>query len=108
MKEIVNFFNDADWKDAPGYPEGTKMKVLYDKGGVKTFLLKAGKDIRIDVHSHSHAEQHFSLKGEHSYGGQLFQEETFRCFKPDEIHGPFEIKEGSILMVLWHPYGVEE
>jgi hypothetical protein len=105
---LTTFFEDADWQEAPGYPEGTKMKVLYDENGVKTFLLKAGKDITIDVHSHSYAEQHFSLQGEHSFGGQMFTGKTFRSFKPDEIHGQFEIKEGSILLVFWHPYGVEE
>ena len=61
MKKVYNIHENSDWVDAQGYPEGTKLKVLFDEGGVKTFLLKTPAGFNMAAHSHTHFEQHFPL-----------------------------------------------
>ncbi len=34
MKNLFNLFDEADWKEAENYPEGTKQKVLSEQNGM--------------------------------------------------------------------------
>jgi anti-sigma factor ChrR (cupin superfamily) len=103
MKTIINLFNDSDWIEAQEYPIGTLKKVLHDENGVKTVLLKLPKGFNMASHSHITAEQHFLLKGEYISEGKIFHEGTFQSFRAHEDHGPFESKEGALVLVIWHP-----
>jgi hypothetical protein len=103
MKKVYNIHEDAYWVDAQGYPEGTKLKVLFDQGGVKTFLLQTPAGFNMAAHSHTHFEQHLVLQGEHTMNGQIYKQGTYRCYSPDEFIESIETKEGALILVMFHP-----
>jgi anti-sigma factor ChrR (cupin superfamily) len=82
MKNIINLFDDLNWENATNYPDGTLQKALRDEKGGKSLLLKIPKGFSMPSHSHINTEQHFVL-GAH------------------EDHGPFESKEGALILVIW-------
>jgi anti-sigma factor ChrR (cupin superfamily) len=104
MGKMINIYNITDWQDASGYPNGTRKKVLYDEHDTKTILLKFPEGFYMEPHSHITAEQHFILKGEYISEGKVYHEGTYRSFKAHETHGPFESKHGALVLVIWHPY----
>ncbi len=103
MKNIVNLFDDQNWEDADEYYDGTKRKLLRDENGAKTVLLKFPAGFKIAPHSHITTEQHFVLEGEYDSNGQSFIAGSYQIFYPHEEHGPFESKNGALILVIWDP-----
>ena len=104
MKNLVNLFQNFDWKDADNYPEGTKIKVLRDENSYRTVLLKLPKGFKMGAHSHISTEQHFVLKGQYSSDGKNFPEGSYQIFFSGDEHGPFESENGALILVVWDPF----
>jgi len=104
MKNTINLLGNDDWIDAPEYSAGTKKIVLRDERGAKTLLLKFPAGFTMAPHSHVTAEQHVILKGEYSIEGKLYGEGTYQYICAHENHGPFESKNGAVVLVIWDPY----
>mgnify|MGYP000856984306 FL=1 len=103
MKEIINLFEANNWEDALEYSGGSRKKGLHDENGLKTVLLKLPGNFYMAPHAHIAAEQHFVLRGEYVSEGKTYNEGTYRYFEAHENHGPFESKNGAIVLVIWHP-----
>ena len=103
MKEFKNFYDELNWEIATGYSEGTKRKVLRDENGAKTVLLKLPKGFKMSPHSHVVTEQDFVLEGEYISKGKKFSKGSYQIFSPHDEHGPFESKEGALILVVWDP-----
>jgi anti-sigma factor ChrR (cupin superfamily) len=100
MDTSINLYDDLNWEDAPGYPEGTLRKMLRDEGEFKIVLLKLQKGFRMAAHSHINGEHHFLIKGEYRLNGISYGEGTFMSFAAHESHGPFESESGAIVLVV--------
>jgi len=103
MKNLMNLYDDAAWEDAEGYMSGTKRKVLRDENGARTVLLKLPAGFYMAPHSHVVCEQHFVLEGEYSSDGKRISKGSYQIFSPHDEHGPFESKDGAIILVVWDP-----
>ncbi len=103
MKDYLNLYDDKNWEDAPEYFDGTKRKILRDEDGFRTVLLKLPKGFSMKPHSHLVTEQHFVLKGEYMSDGKLYKEGCYQLFKPGDVHGPYESKNGALVLVIWDP-----
>ncbi len=103
MKEFKNSYDELNWEIATGYSEGTKRKVLRDENGAKTVLLKLPKGFNMSPHSHVVTEQDFVLEGEYISKGKKFSKGSYQIFSPHDEHGPFESKEGALILVVWDP-----
>ena len=103
MKEFKNFYDELNWEIATGYSEGTKRKVLRDENGARTVLLKLPKGFTMSPHSHVVSEQDFVLEGEYISKGKKFSKGSYQIFSPHDEHGPFESKEGALILVVWDP-----
>jgi len=103
MKNLMNLFDDLNWEDTVDYFNGTKRKVLRDENGAKTVLLKLPKGFNMSPHSHVVTEQNFVLEGEYTSNGKKFSKGSYQIFSPHDEHGPFESKEGALILVVWDP-----
>ncbi len=103
MKNFVNLFDNQKWEDAEEYPDGTKRKLLRDEYGAKTVLLKFPAGFNMAPHSHITTEQHFVLEGEYNSNGHLYGAGSYQIFYPHEEHGPYESKNGALILVIWDP-----
>ena len=103
MKEIKNLYDDLDWENADAYSDGTKKKVLRKAKKGETILLKMPVDFYMSPHSHITTEQHFVLEGEYHSAGESYPEGSYQIFSPGEEHGPFESKNGALVLVVWDP-----
>ena len=104
MKNILNIFDEANLVVADGYPEGTMMRSLRDEdGGSKTILLKLPKGFHMDAHSHTTNEQHFVLEGEYSIDNHSYTKGSYQIIANHEQHGPFESKDGALILIVWDP-----
>jgi anti-sigma factor ChrR (cupin superfamily) len=101
MLRSTNLFDDTEWQDAPEYDALTKKKVLRDQHGTKTILLKLPQGFHMAPHSHITAEQHILLKGEYIIDGKVYRPGTYQKFDAHEEHGPFESKDGALVIVIW-------
>jgi quercetin dioxygenase-like cupin family protein len=101
--KFKNLFDNVGWIDAQNYPEGTRMKIVHEEGEVKTFILKVPKGSVMKKHSHSHFEQHFLLEGEYVVDGKLCKKGTCQYYKPNESHGPYDVKNTSFILVVFYP-----
>ena len=101
MKNLMNLFEDAAWENADGYPKGTLQKVLRNDDFGKTILLKLPKNFFMEPHSHISTEQHIILDGEYLSGEKKFKKGCYQIFKPGDEHGPFESKNGALIIVIW-------
>ena len=108
MEEITINYEKMKWTDAPGYPEGTKIKILREggPGEGKTFLRKIKRGFKMEGHSHTTVEQHFVLEGEYESEGKVYKEGTYRLIPKHKTHGPFNSSKGAVILVIWDP--VEE
>ncbi len=104
MKKLMNLFEESNWEDAAGYPEGTKRKVLRDENNRKTVLLKLPKGFSMGAHSHITTEQHFVLKGEYSSDGEVYPVGSYQIFSAGDEHGPFKSENGALILVVWDPF----
>ncbi|MCD6113617.1 MAG: cupin domain-containing protein [Bacteroidales bacterium] len=103
MENLMNLYNDLGWEDADEYFKGTKRKVLRDDKGGRTVLLKLPKGFYMSLHSHITTEQNFVLDGEYQSNGKNFPVGSYQIFKPGDEHGPFESKNGALILVIWDP-----
>lgn len=108
MKNILNVFDDSGMVPVSGYPLGSKITVLKEENGIRTFLLKTPEGFYVAAHSHDFSEQHIILKGEYWQEGTLYKEGSYRSFKPHELHGPYESDRSVLILVIWHPYPGEQ
>jgi anti-sigma factor ChrR (cupin superfamily) len=104
MKEQMNLYDDAHWKDAPEYGSGAEKKTLRDENGRKTILLKLPVNFHMADHTHISTEQHFILKGEYKSEGKIYREGDYQIFSEHENHGPLESAKGALVLVVWDPY----
>ena len=101
MKNIINIFDALNWKEATNYPEGTLMKALRDDDNGKTILLKLPKGFSMPAHSHIMTEQHFVLDGMYTSDNVICPKGSYQLIRAHEDHGPFESKEGALILVIW-------
>ncbi|MEN8117980.1 MAG: cupin domain-containing protein [Bacteroidota bacterium] len=101
---MANIFDEYGWEKAVNYPEGTLRKVLRDENGAKTLLIKYPKGFKMDAHSHVTAEQHVVLEGSYTSNGKEYTAGSYELIAAHENHGPFESKEGALVLVIWDPY----
>jgi len=101
MKKLINLFEDANWEEAKGYPEGTKRKVLRDEDNKRTVLLKLPKGFKMSAHSHVTTEQHFVLEGAYESEGKNYPVGSYQIFSAHDEHGPFISENGAIVLVIW-------
>lgn len=101
MEKIKNLFDDLNWEEANEYFLGTKRKVLRNDNGARTILLKLPKGFKMPPHTHLTTEQNFVVEGQYTYKGEVFPKGSYQIFSPYDEHGPFESKEGAIILVIW-------
>ncbi len=104
MKNIINLFDELNWEKADNYPDGTLKKTLRDENSAKTILLKLPKGFKMDSHSHVTTEQHLVLKGAYASEEVTYPSGSYRIISAHENHGPFESKNGALILVIWDPY----
>jgi anti-sigma factor ChrR (cupin superfamily) len=104
MKTIVNIYDELGWVEAEGYPKGTRIKTLRDEDGARTVLLKLPKGFHIESHTHVTTEQHFVMEGEYESEGKTYNSGSYRIIPAHMDHGPFESKNGAVILVVWDPY----
>jgi quercetin dioxygenase-like cupin family protein len=105
MEEITINYEKMKWTEAPGYLEGTKIKILREEGPGegKTFLRKLKRGFRMEGHSHTTVEQHFVLEGEYESEGKIYKAGTYRLIPKHKTHGPFKSSKGAVILVIWDP-----
>jgi hypothetical protein len=105
MEEITINYEKMKWTDAPGYPEGSKIKILREggPGEGKTFIRKIRKGFEMEGHSHTTVEQHLVLEGEYESEGKIYKAGTYRLIPKHETHGPFKSSKGAVILVIWDP-----
>jgi anti-sigma factor ChrR (cupin superfamily) len=101
MKNLMNLYDDSNWEEAANYPQGTKRKILRDDNGGRTILLKLPKGFYMAPHSHTVTEQDFVLEGKYTVDGEEFVKGSYQIYSPHDEHGPFESKEGALVLVIW-------
>ena len=102
MKELSSNYEDMVWEEAPGYPSGTKIKVLREHSGAKTFLLKLPEGFDMEAHCHTAVtEQHFVLEGEYKSDGRAYSRGAYRLIPGGVTHGPFTSEDGAMILVIW-------
>ncbi len=107
MKRLLNLYDDNHWENADEYYQGTLRKILRDDDGRRTVLLKLPPGFKMTPHSHIATEQHFVLEGEYSSNNKLFPAGSYQMFLPGDEHGPFESKNGALILVVWDPLTVK-
>ncbi|MCK4465717.1 MAG: cupin domain-containing protein [Bacteroidales bacterium] len=104
MKNMVNLFDELNWENTDNYPEGTLKKTLRNEQGAKTILLKLPKGFKMGSHSHVTTEQHLVLKGAYSSEGKTYSEGSYQLIPAHENHGPFESRNGALILIIWDPF----
>ncbi len=99
----MGLYNDLGWENADDYFPGTTKKVLRNEKGARTVLLKLPKGFFMSPHSHITTEQHFVLDGEYTSEGKKFPKGSYQIFSPHDQHGPFESKEGALVLLIGDP-----
>ncbi len=97
----MSLFDDLNWVEANEYFKGTQKKVLRDGDEGKTILLKLPAGFTMQPHSHVVTEQHFVIKGEYKSNGVKIPAGSYQIFFHGDDHGPFESKEGALILVIW-------
>ena len=103
MKKTINMYDELGWEKAEGYPVGTRIKTLQDKGGEKTIMLKLPQGFHMESHTHISNEQHFVLEGKYESEGTVYSAGTFRFIPAHKNHGPFTSETGAIILIIWNP-----
>jgi len=102
LQEVVNC-NEMEWQPAQSYPPGAMSKILRDDHGHKTILLKVPVGFQMPAHSHTSLEQHYVLEGSYEIEGRAYGPGTYQLIPPGFAHGPFDSKDGAVLLVVWDP-----
>jgi len=101
MADYIDLYDDSNWQKATEYSSETMKKVLHDEDGSKIILLKLPAGFHMAPHSHIMNEQHVILKGEYESDGEVYREGIYRSFKAQQKHGPFQSKNGALVLVIW-------
>ena len=108
MKKLMNLYDDLNWENAEEYLDGTKRKILRDDKYGRTILLKLPKGFLMAPHSHIITEQHFVLEGEYISQGESYPKGSYQIFSAGDDHGPFESKDGALILVIWDSIKISE
>jgi anti-sigma factor ChrR (cupin superfamily) len=102
MKELSINHDDMAWEEAKGYPTGTKIKLLREENGQRTFLLRLAKGLAVEAHCHTaQKEQHFVLEGHYEGNDKSYGPGSYRFIPRGVTHGPFTSEDGAIVLVIW-------
>ncbi len=101
MDEILLETNEMEWEDGEAYLKGTMVKVLRDDGDVRTLLMKIPPGFHMNPHSHTTGEQHFIVQGGYETSGWKFGPGTYHCLPAHHLHGPYESRDGAVVLVIW-------
>lgn len=101
MEELITNYEEMDWVDAEGYPAGTKIKVLAEHEGRKTFILKLPTGFDMEPHSHIFNEQHLVLKGSYLSEDVICRKGAYRYIPKHTNHGPFRSESGATILVIY-------
>ncbi len=100
MEEIYIDYENLEWKEANGYPDGTMIKILREDIEPKTFLLKLPKNLHLEAHSHTATEQHFVLEGQYMSNDKIYGKGSYRLIPARLTHGPFTSENGAVILVI--------
>lgn len=101
MEQLIRNYREMEWEPIEGYPDGTKIKVLREENGKKTFLLQLPPGFQMEAHSHICNEQHLVLEGKYAAGDMVYDTGAYRCIPPHTDHGPFRSEDGAVILVIW-------
>jgi len=101
MKEVSINYEEMEWEDAQGYPEGVEIKILHKAGKSQTFLLKLPAGFNMQDHAHIATEQHFVLDGDYESESKKYSFGSYRYIPAKVNHGPFISEHGAIVLVVW-------
>lgn len=104
MKTDVNLFEETNWENAENYSKGTLKKVLRKGEKGETILLKLPAGFTMAPHSHVITEQHLVIKGEYHSKNKSYPVGSYQIFRSGEEHGPFESKDGALILVIWDSF----
>ncbi len=101
MEELIKNYEEMGWEEAEGYPAGTKIKVLCEHDGARTFILKLPAGFEMEAHSHMYNEQHLVLEGVYSGEDVAYQKGAYRYIPKHTNHGPFRSETGAEILVFY-------
>lgn len=103
VKEVFIKAKDIQWKEAAGYPRGTKMCVLRrdESGRVRTVVMKLATNFTVGSHTNMAPEQQLVLEGEIQSGGKTCSQGSYRFIPRGSSHGPWKSRKGAVLLVTW-------
>jgi hypothetical protein len=100
VEEVLLNTNEMEWQEMDGYPSGTMVKVLKEDGETRTLLMKIPPGFHLDPHCHITCEQHFILEGGYETSGWKFGPGTYHYLPARRLHGPWDSKEGAVILVI--------
>jgi len=102
MGERIIKTTELAGEPAPGYPEGTRWKVLRRdaEGEPFTAILKLPEGFSINDHSHRFSEQHYVLEGEYTSGDRRFGAGAYRLIPKEEDYLPIHSDRGAVVLVV--------
>jgi len=103
MQEISLNFREAKWREMPGFPEGTKVKLLREDGKNKTYLIKLPEGFIGKPHVFSMSEQHFVLEGSYSDEEVVYGPGAYRFIPAGNAHDGTSSENGAIILVIQEP-----
>jgi len=101
MEQLIKNYEKMDWEDAPGYPAGTKIKVLRESDKEKTFILNLPPGFDMESHSHVCNEQHLVLDGSYISDNMAYDKGAYRYIPEHTSHGPFYSEDGAVILIIW-------
>src|SRR5687768_9077242 len=110
-KEFHPVEMDGGWETPPGYPKGIQQKILAGsldeqvRKGSRTRLLRFDAGVKTTTpFIHDYWEEVYLLSGDLMVGPtgeqETFTGSTYACRPPETYHGPFESKNGCLLLEL--------
>lgn len=103
MQEISLNFRDAKWQEMPGYPAGTKVKLLREEGKHKTYLIKLPDGFKGEPHVFSMNVQHFVLEGSYNDEDIVYGPGSYRFIPAGNAHDGTSSEKGAIILVIQEP-----
>lgn len=102
MNEIHVIGSDLPWEPAPGYPAGTRRKVLRKGKSPEplTALLALPAGFEMEAHSHLHTEHHYVLEGAYETGERRYPAGSYRLIPGGRSHGPFRSESGAVVLLI--------
>ena len=103
MTEIGINPGQMRWREAAGYPRGTRICGLRtdESGMVRAFLLRVEQGFTMGGHTNTTSEQQLVLEEEIHSGGKTFGRGSYRFIPRSGSHEPWTCGEGVVLFVTW-------